>query len=60
MALQELAGSNAQNNPNFPGNFIPSMHHVANFGNFQPLGTGNLAGLLQPSPPSVGQYPPRS
>ena len=46
MALQQLAGSNAQNNPNFPGNFIPSIQplppQLGLLGN--PLG-GGLATL---------------
>ena len=57
MALQQLAGSNAQNNPNFPGNFIPSIQplppQLGLLGN--PLG-GGLASvnLLEYSGPGDG------
>ena len=57
MALQQLAGSNAQNNPNFPGNFIPHSQplppQLGLLGN--PLG-GGLASvnLLEYSGPGDG------
>ena len=68
MALQQLAGSNAQNNPNFPGNFIPSIQplppQLGLLGN--PLGgglatlpEGNLRpefGISRPMPPGFGNF----
>jgi hypothetical protein len=51
MSLQQLQGVTTQNAPAYP-------HHLGLALGQQPLGTGNLAGLLQPSPPSVGPYPP--
>ena len=51
MSLQQLQGVTTQNAPAYP-------HHFGLALGQQPLGIGNLAGLLQPSPPSVGPYPP--
>lgn len=56
MSLQQLQGPTTQNGPMLLHNGMFQPGPGMSLG--QPLGTGNLAGILQPSPPSVGPYPP--
>tara|TARA_R100001594_G_scaffold119716_1_gene155202 strand:+ start:48 stop:659 length:612 start_codon:yes stop_codon:yes gene_type:complete len=56
MSLQQLQGPTTQNAPMFLHNGMFQPGPGMSLG--QPLGTGNLAGILQPSPPSVGPFPP--